>query len=167
MTTALTDAIERIQFARHYTERLLEDVQLDDWFCMPGGAVTHLAWQVGHLAMAQYRLALARLRPELPDDEQLIPLSFRQHFGKGSLPHPDPTCNPAIADIQAIFARVHARVMQELPEYPEDALAEPVLTPHAIATTRLDALHWCAAHELIHAGQIALLRRGLGKSPRW
>jgi uncharacterized damage-inducible protein DinB len=33
--------------------------------------------------------------------------------------------------------------------------------------TKLEALFWCSQHELIHAGQIALLRRLIGKEPQW
>ncbi len=36
-----------------------------------------------------------------------------------------------------------------------------------VATTKLRALLWCAHHEMLHAGQIGLLRRHLGYSPMW
>ena len=36
-----------------------------------------------------------------------------------------------------------------------------------IAQTKLQVLHWCANHELVHAGQIALLRRLFGQKPIW
>ena len=34
--------------------------------------------------------------------------------------------------------------------------------PHQFATTKLRALLWCAQHEMLHAGQIGMLRRYLG-----
>ena len=61
-------AIEQIAFARQYTLRLLGDLAGDDWFRIPPGGVTHVAWQVGHLAMAQYRLCLERVRGARPDE---------------------------------------------------------------------------------------------------
>ena len=33
--------------------------------------------------------------------------------------------------------------------------------------TKIDTLRWCGDHELIHAGQIGLLRRLLGHKPVW
>ena len=57
--------LERINWSRGYTLELLKDVKDSDWFSMPGG-VTHLAWQVGHLTMAEYRLALERIRGRVP-----------------------------------------------------------------------------------------------------
>ena len=55
-------AIEQIVFARNYTLGLLDLTKTDDWFRMPQGAVSHVAWQVGHIAYSEYRLALGRPR---------------------------------------------------------------------------------------------------------
>jgi hypothetical protein len=51
-------AIEQIVFARNYTIELLDQTPADDWFRLPAGGVSHVAWQVGHIAFAEYRLAL-------------------------------------------------------------------------------------------------------------
>jgi hypothetical protein len=59
-------AIEQIAFARNYTIRLLDQTEAADWFRQPPGGITHIAWQVGHLAIAQYRLALERIRGPQP-----------------------------------------------------------------------------------------------------
>jgi hypothetical protein len=163
----LSLAIERIQFSRSYTKRLLEDVPDADWFRMPAEGVTHIAWQVGHLAMAQFALCIARLRPETAADERLIAAEFRRHFGKGSVPDPQPENNPTPAEIRAVLDRVHTQTMAELPTYSSAELAAPALKPHPLFTRKIESLFWCAAHELTHAGQIGLLRRLLGKEPKW
>ena len=36
-----------------------------------------------------------------------------------------------------------------------------------MAQTKLDSLFWCAHHEMLHAGQIGLVRRLLGQAPLW
>jgi len=41
----------------------------------------------------------------------------------------------------------------------------PVEQPHPVFTTKLEAVEYAPQHELIHAGQIALLRRLMGKAP--
>jgi hypothetical protein len=68
VTTALTNIV----FARKYTLRFLDALPDADWFRMPPGGVTHVAWQVGHLAFAEYRLALERIRGPRPDDANLL-----------------------------------------------------------------------------------------------
>ena len=42
-----------------------------EWFRQPTEGVTHIAWQVGHLALAEYWLTLERIRGRRPDDLHL------------------------------------------------------------------------------------------------
>jgi hypothetical protein len=41
------------------------------------------------------------------------------------------------------------------------------LIPHDLFTTRIAGLRYAPLHEMIHCGQIALLRRMLGQKPIW
>src|SRR5262245_36249532 len=59
---SLSLAIQQIEFARGYTLSLLADIDESDWFRLSDGCPTHIAWQVGHLAMAEYGLCLFRQR---------------------------------------------------------------------------------------------------------
>ena len=156
---------QSIEFARGYTQRFLDATPVDDWLRIPAAGVSHVAWQVGHLAMAQYRLALERVRDHRPEDAQLVSDEFLRVFGRDSVPTTEMPID--LAEIQATFLRVHEQVLAELSQWPEPVLDEAVLKPHAIARTKFDALQWCANHELVHAGQIGLLRRQLGHPPLW
>jgi hypothetical protein len=160
-------AIEQIAFARNYTLGLLDQTPATDWFRQPPGGVSHVAWQVGHLAFAEYRLALWRIRGAQPEDDQLIPAEFVRLFGAESVPDADPARYPAQVAIRAVLDRVHERVLGELPGLSEAELDQPVPHPHPFAKTKLRALLWCAHHEMVHAGQIGLLRRQLGHPPLW
>jgi hypothetical protein len=163
----LRDALDRIAFARGYTVGFLDTIDPADWYWMPAGGVTHVAWQVGHLAFAQYMLCLKRVRGPRPDDEQVIPAAFLKAFGRESVPDPDPANCPSPAEIRATFDRVHRRVLADLADFPDSDLDSPLDPPHRIAKTKIECLRWCGAHELIHAGQIALLRRLFGQRPVW
>ena len=72
---------------RHAAIRLslLEGLSEHDWFRQPSEGVTHVAWQVGHLAAAQYSLGLVRLRGERPDDGAAcfsgVPGAFHSRLG--------------------------------------------------------------------------------------
>jgi hypothetical protein len=160
-------ALDQIVLARDYTKRLLDHVAESDWFRQPHDGVTHIAWQVGHLAMAQHRLALDRVRGPRPEDAALISEEFMRPFARESVPDPDPANYPPIAEIRAVLDRVHEQVLRELPTLTDADLDQPVLKPHPIAKTKFLSLLWCAQHELIHAGQIGLLRRLLGHRPLW
>jgi hypothetical protein len=160
-------AREQIVFARNYTLWLLSQTPPADWFRQPPGGVTHVAWQVGHLAFAQYRLALERIRGPQPQDANLISEEFLRLFGRDSAPDPDPAKYPTPAEIRAVFDRVHEQVLGELRDLDESELDQPVQKPHRLVKTKLGSLLWCAQHEAVHAGQIGLLRRQLGHAPLW
>ena len=158
-------ALTQIKFARGYTNDLLRHIHVNEWFQMPSGGVTHIAWQVGHLAMAEYRLVLERIRGQRLEDEQLIPESFLKAFGKGSTPTARPDDYPSSADIVGVFDRVHQQAMAELPELSDEILDQPPEAPHPLLKTKYDALCFQAQHEMLHAGQIGLLRRMFGEKP--
>jgi len=157
-------AIEQIVFTRNYTVGLLHETPEAEWFRQPGG-VSHVAWQVGHLAFAEYRLALWRIRGPKPEDANLVSEQHLQLFGPASAPDADPSKYPNQAEIRAVFDRVHEHVVRELRGLDDNDLDQPVLHPHPFAKTKLQALLWCGHHEMLHAGQIGLLRRQLGYPP--
>ena len=163
--TRLTMAIEQIQGARTYTLRLLDTVSPDEWYVSPIECVTHVAWQVGHLAMAEYRLCLERIRGKRPEDAELIPADYLARFGRGSNPDPDVSEETTPEQILEVLERVHAQVMLELPHLSEAELDQPPVTPHDLFKTKLGSLQWASHHEMLHAGQIGLLRRLLGQAP--
>jgi len=165
MDSQLQQAIQQIQFARDYTHSLLEDVRPEDWFRQPAEGVTHIAWQVGHLAMAQYGLCLFRMRGRQSVDMELMSSTFRKKFSKGTKPDPDPQASLSVSEIRAVFNAVYAQSMSELPDTSPEVLQESIEMPWAVTPTKLGGLIFCACHEMMHAGQIGLLRRLLGYEP--
>jgi len=160
-------AIDQIVFARNYTIWLLDQTPATEWFRQPPGGVSHVAWQVGHLAFAEYTLALSPIQGEQPQDGNPLPDGFERLFGAESVPDADPAKYPAQLNIRATFDRVHEHVLRELPGLDEAELDQPIPDPLPFAKTKLLMLLWCARHEMLHAGQIGLLRRQLGYPPLW
>ena len=92
--------------------------------------------------------------------------SFRKLFSRGSVPDADSSKYPPAAEIRATFDRVHAQVLKEAPSFTAESLKEPVEPPFAVEQTRLgESLLLSSHHEMVHAGQLGLLRRLLGKQP--
>jgi hypothetical protein len=158
--------VDQIRSARAYTTGLIDTIDPADWFRQPAEGVTHVAWQVGHIAMAQYRLALERFRGTRPDDARLISTDFLALFARRSVPDPDPGRYPPPAAIRAVFEAVHRQALEELNGFPDERLDEPPTVPHELCPTKQGVLVWCNQHEMLHAGQIGLLRRLLGH-PRY
>jgi len=157
-------AAERIRFARGYTQQYLSDLTEDEWFWTPAGFTTHIAWQVAHIACSQYGLCLFRVRGRTPADEELIPEEFWNSFKIGTTPVAGAENNPPIATIQQIFDGVQDQVLREIADKTDEELDVPPEKPHPAFNTLLEAIEYSPQHELVHAGQIALLRRLMGKA---
>jgi len=157
--------VDQLRSARSYTTRLIETIEPGDWFRQPAEGVTHVAWQVGHITFAQYKLVLERFRGARPEDDRLISPGFLEQFGRGSTPSPDSSVYPAPEEIRAVFDRVYLQAMDELRDVPDEDLDQPPLIPHPLCPNKRGVLVWCNQHEMLHAGQIGLLRRLLGYSP--
>jgi hypothetical protein len=158
-------ALQQIDFARSYMLAILAEIDEADWFTMPAGCPTHVAWQVGHLAMAEYGLCLFRQRGRQEIDTELMSSNFRKQFSRGSVPDADASTYPSVADIRSTLDRVHEQVRKELPTFTTEQLKEPSEPPTAVEPTKLGSLLLCSHHEMVHAGQLGLIRRLLGKPP--
>lgn len=165
--TRLDFALHSLRSSRAYTNVVLDKVDPADWFKMPEQGITHVAWQVGHLAVAEFRLAFVRVWGDLPTNSEILPPEFVPLFGKGSTPDPDASKYPSAAEIRAVYDRVHERVLAELPKLDDAGLDVLTVPEHPIATTRFEAILWAARHEMVHTGQISLLRRLLGAPVTW
>src|SRR6516162_3178524 len=107
-------AVEQISFARNYTIWLLDQTPGTEWFRQPPCGVSHIAWQVGHLAFAEYSLALLDIRGPQPRDTDLISEQHLTLFGPDSVPDPDPKVYPDHSELRAVLDRVHEQVLREL-----------------------------------------------------
>lgn len=160
--TMLQSAIGQIEFARAYTHELLAATPRELWYDVPNGFPTHVAWQVGHLAVSQYGLLMFRIRGRRPDDLELIPGRFRKTYGRGGMPPQDADGQPSPDELIEKITRVHRLAMDEIAMIDPYVLLEPVDMPYAVYPCKLGAVLFCPMHEQLHAGQIGLLRRGLG-----
>lgn len=167
-------ALQLLVSARQYLGTMLDGLTDDDWFWVPNTGLvsgseppycSHIAWQVGHIAMAEYGLMLFRQRGRAEVDLDLMPGSFRKRFAKGSAPNNDRTAYPPPAEIRQQLDKIHAQVLLEVPSFSAASLDEPLDPPTAGFPTKYGALLMASQHEMLHCGQIGVLRRLLGRNP--
>ncbi len=154
--------IQQIEAARKYSLRIIDSLPYDEYFVMPQPSITHVAWQMGHIAIAQYRLCLGMVRGPLQTDESIIPASYAKLFGRDTIPNADCSVYPKAQEIREVFDRVYQKVIAELSLMNDSILNDPILLPHTYLKTKGETISWSSHHEMIHHGQIALLRRLLG-----
>ena len=177
----LETAIRHIEFVRKYTMTLLEDLEPDDWFWMPGGSKTsgletgdsetgefktHIAWQVGHIAISEYGLTLYQQRGRDREvDAGLMSSKFRKLFMRGTDPSLDIENHPSPDEILLVLDNVHRQMRTEIVSFDGEALDQELGPPTSSYATRYGALLFAGDHEMLHAGQIGMLRRLMGKAP--
>ncbi len=155
---------DRLQAARRWTLSLLDDVPESTWFDMSGSGHTHVAWQVGHLTASIASLIHVRCLGKA--FEACLPADFRERFGIGSSPVSDAAAHPPVAELRAVFDRIHTEAVAAVSAMSEEDLSGPVGgQPHPMFATREGAVVMAIMHEAFHAGQIAMLRRLAGKEP--
>ncbi|MCA9238946.1 MAG: DinB family protein [Planctomycetales bacterium] len=160
-------AVKQMEQVRGVLKGYLEDMQPHEWFGQPAGGVTHVGWQVGHLAAAQYMLHIGRVRGVLESDAEFAPPDFLKRYGRGSTPDPDPAANASPEVLCQRLDEIFARGKAVLAEFTDEQLDAPLENPHPVFKTRLAAVEFCPVHESMHLGQIMLLRRLLGRAPKW
>lgn len=155
----------QVDFARKYTLELLKNTPDELWRVVPAGARSHIAWQVGHLAVSQYGLMLFRQRGRAEGDLDLMPGWLRKRFGRGSIPPSDANEIPSNEALLDVLSKIHGVAMASMPTFSATQLMEPTEMPYAVHPIKLGALLFCPLHESIHAGQIGVLRRMHGLDP--
>lgn len=143
----------------------IDGLEPELWFRMPSEGVTHIAWQVGHITVANYGLGMMRIRGKKAEDAALLPESYMTNFGRGSTPSPDTAIYPSPERMVEIYKQVNDQLHQEMAEYTLEQLDEPSLPEHPLFKTKLDTLVFLPYHSMMHLGQMGLLRRLAGKAP--
>lgn len=158
-------AKQQIASSRDYMLGMLDGLSEQDWFTIPENAPSHIAWQVGHLAMAQYGLTLFRQRGRAEVDTKLMSGKFRKKFMKGTTPDSELTNVTSRDEIMEVLHRVNDQMLAEIDGFDGPGMDETVEMPYAGFPTKYGSLLFTAHHEMLHSGQIGMIRRLLGKDP--
>ncbi len=160
MNTANDAIAQSITNAEKLISRFAEDLSAQEYLHRPAPAANCVAWLLGHLTLsnrsAMKRLGVTNL-PPLPDN-------FEQRFGRGD-------AAPAASDFgdttqllplsRASFEQLAAAVRSA-----DAALLHlPLDQPHPMFDTIGGAMNFMAIHAAMHAGQMSIIRRSLGRPP--
>lgn len=157
---ALADQIER---TREWTWKLLEDLEGEDWSYQPRPGLAHPLWLCGHLTCAQHLLVHVRCLGQSALEEE-----FTAHFPirgpvKSVREHDYPSAERVLTDM----ADVHRKTLTAIRGMSDELLREPAFGKdgqvHPHYSDKRGAVAHCSRHEAFHAGQLALIRRLLGK----
>ena len=120
-----------------------------------------LAWQLGHLACTEEDVA--GLFAAGPVPAPLVPESVRAACSTGG---PTPTGDtefPPLAELWTLLERTHERLLEVLDTASPAELDRPPREANPYFQTLAQGIYEAALHENYHVGEIAALRKTLGK----
>ncbi len=148
-----------VAFTHGITKMYLEDVTEQEMFARAVPGSNHLAWQLGHL-VASERSLLEAIGADVPD----LPEGFADKHGKDNTTSDDPKDFLTKAEYFELMEQMHRAAEAAIDKTDEAGLDVP--TPEKLRSFFPNVgsvLLMAGSHEMMHAGQIAAIRRKLGK----
>lgn len=163
---------DQIIESRSFVNRLLSEVPEDLWYTIPENTDSNLAWQIGHIMMAQNFHAITVITGRNERIHNLIPVQqYNKIFnGMGTLHRSVEKDILSASKLKELFDTVHAVCIETLSNLSDDILderLEPVPFKHPIADNKYEALSWCFKHEMWHSAEIEAIKRDLGHPIVW
>ncbi|WP_047814762.1 DinB family protein [Rhodopirellula islandica] len=138
----------------------LGDLEDADLMRRPGPGCNHLAWQVGHLVVAEVNM----LGGMFPDYTTELPEGFEEVHGKDNASCEDASQFNTLAEYLELMTKVRANTLAALEAMDESKLDDPAPEQmRAFCPTVGDMMILIGMHPMMHAGQIVPVRRESGK----
>ena len=139
-----------------FIEESVADLSEQEMVEQPSGAPNHATWTLGHLIYSCQAMAT-----EL-GAEPLLSEDWESVFGYGSKPRPDLEAYPAKAELLSLLTDSATRLRETLLAA-DETLPDQAIPDETFSTWGRLLLQVIVGHTAYHAGQLAALRRALGK----
>jgi uncharacterized damage-inducible protein DinB len=153
-----------LEFSRRLLEGILSELEGSDWFYQAHEKSNYPLWVVGHLGLAD-NMFINRFRPERVKKPEGWDALF--WFGSQMLPS---TAYPPVDEVLAYFRERRQALLQLLEELTDAELDAPApapgeRSPIAGAPSIGQLFLFASQHESLHAGQLTIAHRAVGKAP--
>lgn len=159
MSTANEMIVNALDSSRMLLNRFVSDLSPTEYLHRITPQANCIAWLLGHLALSDVRLIkmLGGEAPTLPD-------GFEKRFSR------DEGCPQAgefgdTSGLLSIFEDARERLIKAVKSAGSEQLDKPVENPRPMFKTVGETANFYALHTAMHAGQITMIRRSLGKPP--
>jgi hypothetical protein len=164
MPTANDILVSSLTTSQKLLNRYTADFTEKEWLHRPCAGGNTAAWIVGHLVHTE-RIALGKLglRPEqLP----AIPEGFEKRFARDA-EAPKASEFGDVSILIPLFNQHRQMMIDTVKNLPAAAFDQPLEKPHAVMGSTIGELmnFLGGTHVSMHAGQITIIRRSLGRPP--
>lgn len=160
MPTATQLLVRSLSASQMLLHRYTGDLKGDEFLHRATPNANCVAWTLGHLVLTD-RMALKRFGvPDLPP----LPDGFEKRFSR------DEGCPQAsefgdVAHLMPLFDAHRNLLIETVKRATPHELDEPVDKPHPMFGNLAEVANFMAIHTTMHAGQITITRRSLGRPP--
>ena len=159
MPTANETIAFALTTAQSLLKRYVADLTPDEYLHRPAPKANCTAWLIGHLTLSD-RAVLKRLGAPLPE----LPEGFEHRFSR------DEGCPQAaefgdVSKLMSLFDEHRSRLVATIRAAPPELLDKPLDKPHPMFSNVGEVATFIALHGAMHAGQITIIRRSLGRPP--
>jgi hypothetical protein len=152
-----------LEQAREMSENMLASFKTpQDWTYQVHPSANHAMWFAGHMASVDnfFVSVLA------PDKAATLPPGWKEMFGMGSKPSPNPNDYPPPEEVLRLMRDRRQTFLAALDSLNESDLAKPMPKGAPEFIKDFAAIFEMAIwHEGLHSGQLSIARRALGNPP--
>ncbi len=140
--------------------RYADDLSRQDFLHRPTPKANCTAWLIGHLTLSERNALKAFAVTDLPT----LPEGFEKRFSR------DAGCPEAaefgdVSILLSLFDKHRDLLIDAVKKATAEQLAKPTEKPLAVFKTLGEMAGFMALHVSLHAGQITIIRRSLGRPP--
>lgn len=161
MNTVNDVLVHSLSTSQALLNRYVQDLTPEEYLHRAAPKSNCVAWIIGHLILTERKcleVAGVTALPQLPE-------GFEQRFPR------EVTDTPAddygdVTTLLPLFNTHRQQLLEAVKSLTPEQLAKPLDKPHPpLFTTVADFLNFMGHHVTMHAGQITLIRRSLGRPP--
>ena len=159
MPTANDAIAHALKVSQTLLQRYVADLNSQEYLHRPSPSANCAAWIVGHLTVSE-RGGLKRLGAPMPE----LPEGFEHRFSR------EEGCPQAqefgdVTRLMPLFDEHRNRLIAAVKSATPEQLDKPLEKAHPLFNTVGEFLTFYALHGAMHAGQITMIRRSLGRPP--
>lgn len=157
----LETGLGSLRFSRRMALAILGGIPEEAWLHVPVPGGNHATWIAGHLAWEDDDI-LATLRP---DRGSRLPQTWHDRFAQGSAANAEPDAYPGRDEIRDALDTMREELIGHFTAS-VDRLADPLPEGmHVFARDQASLMPALACHEMIHVGQMTVIRKSLQLPP--
>ena len=161
MNTASDVIVHSLTASKNLLVRYVEDLSAEEYLHRPVPTANCVAWLLGHLTLSDRRAMAASFGEEnLP----ALPEGFDKKFSR-SAGCPQASDFGDVTNLLPLFLIHRDLLIEKVRAASPEQLSTDLEKPHPMFSTPGEMMSFMAVHTAMHAGQITMIRRSLGRPP--